>query len=62
MKYKVIGLVTGSLYAEGTRAYCFRTLKEKYPYGEREYDGTEVIKRYSAGTTVYPEPLRVVKE
>lgn len=60
MKYKVIGLESGSIYAEGSKAHCFRLLKEKYPYGEREYNGTEVTKRNHTGKTVYPEPLMIV--
>lgn len=55
MTVKIVGLVTGKVYAQGKKKDCFRELQQKYPY---KYIND---KRLISNDPVYPEPLLVVK-
>lgn len=55
MNVRIIGLITGKVYAQGNKTDCFRELQQKYPY--KYIRGHKLI----SSDPVYPEPLLVVK-
>lgn len=56
--YKLIGIETGKVYAEGTKQECFRKLQSSNPTKlespKRPTHGRENLQ-------IYPEPLKIIR-
>lgn len=60
--YQIIGMDTKNIYAEGSKADCFRTLNKKYPYIASDNSGSGWGRgNIVTGKTIFNEPLRIVR-
>lgn len=57
--YRIIGADTGKVYAQGTKAHCFRCVNNKYPYSIDI--STRQERKIKFINQLYDEPLRIVK-
>lgn len=56
--YKLVGLKSGKVYAEGHRSDCFRKLQRKYPTMK---ESELFINKGVQVTQIYPEPLKIIR-
>ena len=61
--YQAIGMDTKKVYAEGSRADCFRTINKEYPYIANEKNTSKWGKgNHVTDKPIFNEPLLIVKK
>ena len=59
--YKIVGIKSGDIYAQGTKPECMRAINENYPYATSKKKSVFSTVDATKTDAVFTEPMRVIR-